>query len=95
MTLLYIIFFNRQLVFWDLDLKDYQKQSSDVVLNNVRERLHPAAVVLLHDGRRNNSISSAVTVMAARSILQECANRGLTLITVSKALIKGSKKNKK
>jgi len=91
MSVLYVFFLRRKIVFWDFDLKDYKQQSADTILNKVRKNLFSATVILLHDGRRKSSLSIEVTIMAVKFILEECANRKLHLSTVSEALVKASK----
>ena len=91
MSVLYVFFLRRKIVFWDFDLKDYKQQSADAILNKVRKNLFSATVILLHDGRRKSSVSIETTIMAVKFILEECANRKLSLSTVSEALKKASK----
>lgn len=90
-TLLYIFFFRRKPVFWDVDPRDYTQESADMVVHYITQRLIPGSVLLLHDGRRKLYDTAEVTVKALKSILEECSNRGLTLVTVSEALIKASR----
>ena len=85
-TLLYILFSKRRVVFWNVDPKDYGHESSKVVSQYVTHRLLPGSVILLHDGRLNSSSDSNVTVSAVRSILKEAAHRNLRLTSIREVL---------
>ncbi len=85
---LYMFMHRRKPVFWNVNPKDYEQNSADMIFRHVKENLQPGAVILLHDGRHNDSHSSDVTttVNALQLILQESKRSGLTLATVSDAL---------
>jgi peptidoglycan-N-acetylglucosamine deacetylase len=72
----------KDLAWWDLDPKDYRCGSSDQLLHRTLSKLRPGSVVLLHDGRRNNSAPS-ITTRALPGLLKECAARRLKCVTLS------------
>lgn len=84
-SLLYIFFARRRVVFWNIDPKDYQKESGEQVARFVVERLSTGNVILLHDGRRSFSADASVTVSALKLILDASLARGLKLATISEA----------
>jgi len=93
LTLFYVLFSRRRLVFWNVDPRDYAQESAEAVFQHVSERLAPGAVILLHDGRRNPSDTADVTVAAVKMILEEAAARGLALRSISGALARASEKS--
>ena len=80
----------RQVVFWNIDPKDYQQQSGQKVAQFVIDRLAPGSVILLHDGRTGNGSQGSVTVTALQSILEEIKRRELHLATVRELLEKSA-----
>jgi len=69
-TLLYIWFTGKKVIFWNVDPKDYQASSAEKVFQSVIENLHPGMVLLLHDGRMNCNENYDVTVKAVAAILK-------------------------
>ncbi|HUV12497.1 MAG TPA: polysaccharide deacetylase family protein [Acidobacteriota bacterium] len=93
-TLLYVLICRKRLAFWDIDPKDYEHESPELVVRYVRERVVPGSIVLLHDGRRNGTGSPHVTVSAVGAILEEMVSRGFRFATVSESLRDASRKRK-
>jgi peptidoglycan/xylan/chitin deacetylase (PgdA/CDA1 family) len=94
-TLLYTIILRKRLVFWNINPRDYEQDSSEAVVRHVKERIAPGTVILLHDGRRDSSLSCETTVLALTEILKEITNRGLATVTVGQALGKHTLLNNK
>jgi peptidoglycan/xylan/chitin deacetylase (PgdA/CDA1 family) len=87
-TLLYTLVRRRRLVFWNVNPRDYEQDSPEMVVRHVKERIAPGTVILLHDGRRDTSRSCDATVLALNAILKEIASCGLATVTVGEALSK-------
>ncbi|MHC4568445.1 MAG: polysaccharide deacetylase family protein [Planctomycetota bacterium] len=85
-TLLYTLVLRRRLVFWNINPRDYEQDSPEMVVQNVKGRIAPGTVILLHDGRCDTSHSCDVTVLALSAILKEITNCGLVTTTVGEAL---------
>jgi peptidoglycan/xylan/chitin deacetylase (PgdA/CDA1 family) len=85
-TLLYTLVLRRRLVFWNVNPRDYEQDSPETVVQYVKERIAPGAVILFHDGRRDPSRSCNSTVFALNAILREITNCGLATVTVGEAL---------
>jgi len=92
-TLLYTLVLRKRLVFWNVNPRDYEQDSHEMVIKYVKERLAPGTVILLHDGRHDASCSCEVTVLALKTILKEIASSGLAVITVGEALGLYSRRN--
>lgn len=87
---LYMLMHRKKPVFWNVNPRDYEQGSAEMIFRHVKKSLCPGAVILLHDGRPNGSHSNNVTttVNALKLILQESKRSGLTMATVSESLTK-------
>lgn len=85
-TLIYTLVLRRHLVFWNINPRDYEQDSPEMVVQYVKERIAPGTVILLHDGRHDTSRSCDATVFALNAILKEIADCGLATMTVGEAL---------
>jgi peptidoglycan/xylan/chitin deacetylase (PgdA/CDA1 family)/glycosyltransferase involved in cell wall biosynthesis/predicted RNA methylase len=83
MTLLYVWRTKKQVVFWNIDPKDYQQPSGETVAQFVYDRLAKGAVILLHDGRRNAGTDTPAQRDGARLPVSRIG--GQTTVTVSAA----------
>ncbi len=73
------------LIMWNINVNDYETTSSDVVYNNIKKRVHPGAVLVIHD-------SHPWSVDGLIKALPELKNQGYELVTVSEfARLKGIK----
>ena len=82
--LLYVLFMRRNLVYWNVDPKDYRTEDSETVVARVLPRLDGgAAVVLLHDGEAQGPAAAGPSG-AVRSLLQGLRSRGLEAGDISR-----------
>ncbi len=88
-TIGYIIFAKKQVAFWDVDPKDYQASSSQVVAAHVIQRLMPGSVILLHDGSYDSDRTYSHTVEALRIIMDSDRARGLSFATLDSLISPG------
>ena len=89
-TLIYILVHRLQVVFWNLDPKDYEQVSKKTVVSFVTHNISKGSVVLLHDGRRSGCGDPPVTVDALESIIEYCKKRNLHCATIREVLLKSS-----
>lgn len=54
-SLLYCIWAHRDVSFWTIDPKDYQKSSPGEIIDEIRCKYRTGGVILLHDGRYGSS----------------------------------------
>ena len=85
---LYMLLRRKKPVFWNVNPRDYEQTSAEMIFRHVKNNLCPGAVILLHDGRHNGARSNdaATTVRALDLILQESRRNGFTLATISESL---------
>ena len=63
-------------IMWNINVNDYETTSSEVVYNNIKKRVHPGAVLVLHD-------SHSWSVDGLIKAMPELKNQGYELVTVS------------
>jgi peptidoglycan-N-acetylglucosamine deacetylase len=73
-------------VIWDADSLDWTGPGCEQIVRLVLDRVHPGAIVLLHDGGGNRT----QTVCALPKIIRKLRARNYRFVTVSKALKKRS-----
>ena len=72
-------------IMWNINVKDYETTSSEVVYNNIKKTVHPGAVLVIHD-------SHAWSVTGLIKSLPWLKSQGYELVTVSEfARLKGIK----
>ena len=64
---------------WSIESNDYIHQNPDSIANEVKQALHPGAIVLMHDGGGDRS----PTVAALPKILKVIEDKGYDAVTVS------------
>jgi peptidoglycan/xylan/chitin deacetylase (PgdA/CDA1 family) len=69
-SLLYIWYGRKKVVFWNVDPRDYASISSTEVANHVLRDLKAGDVILLHDGRYQNSGNYSVPIESLKMILE-------------------------
>ncbi|WP_035505259.1 polysaccharide deacetylase family protein [Halobacillus karajensis] len=65
-------------ILWTVDTIDWQKPTSDVLINRVTKKLHNGATVLMHP--------TQVTVESLPELIEEVKNQGYKLISLPKLL---------
>ena len=85
---LYMLLRRKKPVFWNVNPRDYEQGSAEMIFRHVKNNLCPGAVILLHDGRHNGARwnDATTTVKALDLILQESRRNGFTLATISESL---------
>ena len=87
-TLFYIWFTNKKLIFWNIDPKDYQQKSSTVIAEKVVNNLFPGSVILMHDGRINTCCSNTeFTIDALKLILKLSKNSTEKFSTIGEIIL--------
>jgi peptidoglycan/xylan/chitin deacetylase (PgdA/CDA1 family) len=81
-SILYILFNRRKVIFWNVDPKDYQSANAKEVAFFVNSRLKPGSVILLHDSVKNDSVRVSITVGALKMILEHSKNAGLNFTSM-------------
>ena len=72
-------------IMWNINVKDYETTSSEVVYNNIKKTVHPGAVLVIHD-------SHSWSVDGLIKALPWLKSQGYELVTVSEfARLKGIK----
>lgn len=69
-------------IWWNVDPRDYETNSSGAIASHVIERMKPGSVILLHDGGNRALKSKQATVDAVDAILTAASGRGLRIATV-------------
>ena len=69
-------------ILWNLDAKDYEASSSEVIENNVLEHVHPGSIILMHDGGGERS----QTLVATERLLKTLQEKGYKFKTVSELI---------
>lgn len=72
----------RRTIWWNVDPRDYEKNSGDAIAAEVVPHLRPGSVVLLHDGGDRPIESKLATVEAVDKLLSAARERGLRVGTV-------------
>ncbi len=75
-----------RLVLWSVDSGDWRGLSEVQIAANVLARVHPGAIVILHDSDETGTADRASTVAALKIILPALKLRGYELVTVSELL---------
>jgi peptidoglycan/xylan/chitin deacetylase (PgdA/CDA1 family) len=78
----------RATIHWSVVPSDWKSPGADRITRRVLARLHPGAIILLHDGAPPDQpdASRRQTVDAVRSLLRALKHRGYALLTVSQLL---------
>jgi len=69
-------------VAWSVDLRDWETEDPQVLLDRLRKEVHPGAIILLHEGRPS-------TLKALPLLLRALKQDGYRLVTVSELLVHG------
>lgn len=75
---------NVAVVNWTVDTLDWSGNSSEEIINLVREQLYPGGIVLMHDSRRNNYFNN--TIDALKQLIPELIAEGYSFVTVPELL---------
>jgi len=86
MSLLYIWCSDKQLVFWDIDPRDYENHAAEEIADSIMQGLASGSVILLHDGRADTAGGASATVAALKLVLSRSAAKNYSFATISKAL---------
>lgn len=62
-------------IMWSIDTIDWQRPSTEVVINRVMKKLHPGAIILIHP--------TDVTSKALPELIKQIQEKGYTISTVS------------
>jgi probable sporulation protein (polysaccharide deacetylase family) len=65
-------------VMWSVDTIDWQKPSSEVLINRVMSKIHPGAFVLMHP--------TEVTASSLESLIKQIKQKNLHIVTVTEAV---------
>ena len=86
-SLLYVVIKRKNVVFWTLDPKDYDKITASEIERDVLCGLKNGTVVLFHDKiRKNLNSSEPVLIKAVETVLQIAEKKGLSSKTISTLL---------
>lgn len=69
-------------ILWNLDSKDYEASSYEVIENYVLEHVRPGSIILMHDGGGERS----QTLIATEMLLKKLQEKGYTFKTVSELI---------
>ncbi|MCX7013925.1 MAG: polysaccharide deacetylase family protein [Candidatus Sumerlaeota bacterium] len=86
LTWLYTRRFQKRVVFWTLDPRDYEQTDPERLADDLLERMRPGAVVLLHDGNAKTLHETPVLVGALQRLVRSPKAREFEFATVSEAL---------
>ena len=67
---------------WDIDTEDSLGATGEAMLQNVKDNLHPGAIILMHDGTDNSS----VTLSVLPEIIDYIRSEGYEMVTIPKML---------
>lgn len=70
---------NRPLIQWSVDSKDWESKNKYSIIEEIKNGLHPGAIVLMHD-------IQAATAEALPDVLDYIHNEGYEIVTVSEIL---------
>lgn len=70
-------------VLWSVDSLDYTKPGVDQIVDNVVSRVHPGAIILMHDGGGDRT----QTIGAVEKIVPELRRQGYRFVTVPRLLL--------
>jgi len=80
LTLFYIWFYKKKIIFWNIDPKDYEAQTAREVTKRVINQLSSKSIILLHDDRKNSNGSNLnITINAIKMIIDEVGDSNLFL----------------
>ena len=83
-SILYIWYHRLEVVLWNVDPRDYAAENGEEVADYVSSRLTPGQVILLHDGRYQNTENLGSTVDGLAKILEYAQRKGITFTTIDK-----------
>lgn len=66
-------------ILWNLDSKDYEAASSEVIENYVLEHVRPGSIILMHDGGSERS----QTLIATERLIKKLQSNGYVFKTIS------------
>jgi peptidoglycan-N-acetylglucosamine deacetylase len=72
---------------WDVESNDWDEPGADTIVRRTMQRVHPGAIILLHDGdntRLGTDRSQQVT--ATRTLIETLKGQGYRFVTVSELL---------
>ena len=81
-TLLYILFWRKRVIFWTDDPKDYEISTIDSFLENEIKKIDTGSIVLLHDGRARQDDNPHTTIEILKAILEKSDRQKLNCRSV-------------
>lgn len=77
---------NRAHILWSVHLDDWKAISVNEMFEMFEEKVHPGAIVLLHDGTAESPVVRQNSVDVLEMILENYSKRGYSFVTVSELL---------
>lgn len=71
-------------IHWSIDPKDWSGVSSNKILRNIKQNIHPGAIILLHSSGSNKSIPNSIKALPR--IIEFLQNQGYELVTIPELL---------
>nr|WP_144922585.1 polysaccharide deacetylase family protein [Paenibacillus bovis] len=76
---------NYYVIAWSVDSLDWQEDPPEVITSNVVEKIHPGAIILMHDGAESDG-DRTNTIKALQQIIPALQQQGYKFVTVPELL---------